>query len=311
MTTHLITGAQGYVGKYLTRELLDRRADAMVVGVGRSVHDGDPLDRYAYESADLLDATRMREVLVRHRPERVFHLAAALRDADRAQIVSINVIGTVSLLEAIASIDGYRPRVIIASSGGVYGALDDDQLPASESAPCIPVDVYGASKLAAEHMARIVGERHGICVVAARIFNVCGPGTDDQHVCGQFATRLKPGEREIRVGNLGATRDFIDVRDVAIALAVIGERGVCGEAYNVSSGDETPISGLLNRMIRLAGFTGAVAEDESLRPLLDVPRHYGDVTRLRELGFAPQHRIEDSLRDLIAERQRPAAPGRG
>jgi nucleoside-diphosphate-sugar epimerase len=306
MTTHLITGAQGYVGKYLTRELLDRRADAMVVGVGRSAHDGAPLDRYAYESADVLEATRMREVLLRHRPERVFHLAAAQRDADRAEIVSVDVIGTLSVLEAIASIDGYRPRVIIASSGAVYGALDDDQLPASESAPCIPVDVYGASKLAAEHMARIVGERHGICVVAARIFNVCGPGGDEQQ-CGHFASRLRPGEREIRVANLGATRDFIDVRDVAIALAVIGERGVCGEAYNVSSGDEMPSAALL----QLSGFSGDVADDESLRPLPDVPRHYGDVTRLRELGFAPQHRIEESVRDRIAERQRPTAPGRG
>lgn len=303
MTSHLVTGAQGYVGKYLTRDLLERRADAMVVGIGRSAHDGDKLERYAYEQADVLDGARLREVLARHRPERIFHLAAALRHAEREEIVRINVLGTVSLLDAIVSIDGYRPRVVIGSSGGVYGALDDEQLPASESAPCLPVDIYGASKLSAEHMARIIGERHGICVVAARIFNVCGPGQDEHHVCGRFAAQLRPGEGLIRVGNLGATRDFIDVRDVASALAVIGERGACGEAYNVSSGDEMPISGLLDRMIRISGFTGVVAEDESPRPLPDVPRHYGDVTRLRELGFAPRHRIEESLRDLIAAQQ--------
>lgn len=94
------------------------------------------------------------------------------------------------------------------------------------------------------------------------------------------------------------------MRDVANALAVIGERGACGEAYTVSSGDEMAISGLLDRMIRISGFTGVVAEDESPRPLPDVPRHYGDVTRLRELGFAPRHRIDESLRDLIAGQRR-------
>jgi GDP-4-dehydro-6-deoxy-D-mannose reductase len=312
MTTHLVTGAQGYVGKYLTRDLLGRRADALVIGVGRSAHDGDRLDRYAYERADVLDRAGLRELLVRHRPERIFHLAGAPRDADREELVRINVIGTLSLLETIASVDGYRPRIVLGSSGGVYGALDDDQLPASESAPCIPADADGASKLAAEHLARIIGERHGICVIAARIFNVCGPGQDERHVCGRFAAQLRPGERVIRVGNLGVTRDFIDVRDVASALAVIGERGVCGEAYNVSSGDELPISGLLDRMIRLSGFTGVVAEDESLRPIWDVPRNYGDVTRLRALGFSPRHQIDESLRDVIAEQQRlPTAHGRG
>ena len=305
MTTYLVTGAQGYVGKYLTRALLDGRAEAMVIGIGRAPHDGESLDRYGYERTDLLDSARVREVLLRHRPVRIFHLAASARHADREQIVRTNVIGTVSLLEAIASIEGYRPRVIIASSGGVYGALDDDQLPASESAPCIPVDVYGASKLAAEHMSRIIGERHGVCVVAARIFNVCGPGQDEDHVCGRFAAQLRPGNGEIRVGNLGATRDFIDVRDVAAALVVIGERGACGEAYNVSTGDEMPIASILDRMIRISGFTGAVAQDEALRPLPDVPRHYGDVTRLRELGFVPRHRIDESLRDLITGQARP------
>jgi GDP-4-dehydro-6-deoxy-D-mannose reductase len=299
-----VTGAQGYVGRYLTRELLNRRSEATVIGVGRSAHDGESIDRYAYEPADILDVGRMREVLERYRPERIFHLAAAPRDASRTEIAQTNVLGTVSLLDAIVSLEGYRPRVVIGSSGGVYGALDDDQLPASESAPCIPVDIHGASKLAAEHMARVVGERHGVCVMAARIFNVCGPGQDEQHVCGRIAAQLRPGEGEIRVGNLGATRDFIDVRDVATALAVIGERGACGEAYNVSSGDEMPISGLLDRMIRISGFTGVVAPSDSPQPMLGVPRHYGDVTRLRELGFVPRHRIEDSLRDIIAERSR-------
>ena len=270
VTTHLVTGAQGYVGRYLSRELLDRYPDDTVVGVGRSAPEGDALERYVYESADILDVARMSAVLHRFRPESIFHLAAAPHNATPAEITQANVLGTVSLLDAIVAIDGYRPRVVIGSSGAVYGALDDDQLPASESAPCLPVDIQGATKLAAEHLARIIGERHGVCVMLARIFNVYGPGQSEAAYRGPVQ---RPGDGEIRIGTLGATRDFIDVRDVATALTIIGERGACGEAYNVSSGP-------------------------------GVPRHYGDATRLRELGFVQRYRVEDNARGAIADQRR-------
>lgn len=261
MTTLLVTGAQGYVGRYLTRELLARRADATVIGSGRSPREGDVLERYSYVRADILDADHMRELFGRYRPERIFHLAAAPSHGSRIEIAQTNVVGTMTLLDAIVSVDNYHPRVVIGSSGGVYGALDDDHLPASESAPCVPVDILGASKVAAEHMSRIVGERHGVCVMAARIFNVCGPGQERPSVDARFVAKHGVGD---------ATRDFIDVRDVATALALIGERGACGEAYNVSSGDFT-LSGMPS-----------------------VHRNYGDVTRLRELGFVQRHPVEDT-----------------
>ena len=105
-TTYLVTGAQGYVGRYLVRALLDARLDAMVIGVGRSAHDGDALERYGYERADILDAARMREVLLRHRPRSIFHLAAGPRGAEREVIVRANVLGTISLMGAIVSIEG-------------------------------------------------------------------------------------------------------------------------------------------------------------------------------------------------------------
>jgi len=129
---------------------------------------------------------------------------------------------------------------------------------------------------------------------------------------GKYPTReLLDRRGDATVSLLGATRNFIDVRDGAIALAVIGERGICGEADNVSSRDEMPIAGLLDRMMQLSGLSGAVTEEASLRSVIDVPHHFGDVTRLRELGFAPQHRIDERLRNLLAERQPPTALGRG
>ncbi len=254
VTTHLVTGAQGYIGRYLTRELMSRRADATVVGIGRSVRDGVSLGGYAYERADVLDGAGLRALLDRHRPECIFHLAAAPRSGSGATITQTNVLGTVRLLDAIVTIDGYRPRVVLASSDGVYGVLDDNQLPASESAPCVPVDMHGASKLAAEHMSRIIGERHGVCVMVARIFTVCGP------------------DAAIHLGDLGTTRDLIDVRDVASALAIIGEQGSCGETYNVSSGPMTT--------------------DSTPPGVSNASRHYGDVTRLHKLGFVQQYHIE-------------------
>lgn len=322
MITYLITGAQGLVGRYLSQVLIDAQPDARVVGVGRSPrNDGRfsyaltagsgqraPLpaavaaslrERFAYHQLDVLDSARLRDLLRREKPEVVFHLAAALRYADHGEINRGNVAGTVAVLEAVAAIPAAK-KVILASTGGVYGMLPSDQLPAVESAPCAPVDVYAVSKLAAEHEAWSIGQAHDICVVAARIFNVCGPGQDDRHVCGRFAAQACSGSPVIRVHGLTTTRDFIDVRDVAAALVRLAQRGECGRAYNVASGVEVSIGDVLERVIRLSGFSGAVVPEHARSGLPDAPRHYGDTSRLHALGFAHRYTLDDSLRDLLA-----------
>lgn len=318
----LITGAQGFVGRYLTAALLEAAPSARIIGVGRSPRvDGffshtlrigdqqrarlpsnvaDRIDeRFTYERADVLDVPNLVDVLMRQRPDTIFHLASALRHAPAVDLVNTNILGTVSLFHALRLADGLTPRVIVASTGGVYGNIPQNKLPARESTPSEPVDAYGATKLAAEHIARSNGGNGAPCVIIARIFNVCGPGQDEQHVCGGMAVQIHSRVQSLRVRSLHTSRDFIDVRDVACALMLVASRAECGTLYNIASGVETSIASLLDRLVLLGAYRGKIIVDDSTSVLPNVERHYGDPTRLQELGFRCKYTLEDSLRDLL------------
>src|SRR5262249_15782580 len=155
---------------------------------------------------------------------------------DPRHLFATNVLGAMALIDAIAQAAPHVRIVVLGSTGGVYGI--PQALPIAESASCHPIDMYSASKLSSEHATRIVAERLGVPVLWGRVFNLVGPGQDERHVCGKLAARAAAiacgvVEPVVEVGNLEATRDFIDVRDVVRAVALLVTAGQPGQAYNV------------------------------------------------------------------------------
>jgi GDP-4-dehydro-6-deoxy-D-mannose reductase len=325
----LVTGAQGFVGRYFVAESLSLNENVEVLGVGRSpgltkefkhlVSCGDsripaPLppglqitehdSRYRYVQADLLQPELLRGLLRSFRPNVVVHLASGLRDDPPVDLLRSNVEGTVQLILAIAGSGIETPRLLVSSSGGVYGIPSDHDLPVRETAPCAPVDFYSASKLAQEHVSRILAQEYKIPTVWARLFNLLGPGQDERHVGGKFASLITAigadrHGRLLTTGPLTTTRDFIDVRDVAAALLRLVDKGVPGTTYNVASGVESPIGMVLRTMLRLTGLQVSVKIESKSDGRVDIPRHFADTTRLRSLGFRPQYTLSESLADLL------------
>jgi len=212
--------------------------------------------------------------------------------------------GTVGLLEALGQLSGSHARVLFCSSGGVYGQVPEDLLPIREDVPTRPADLYGVSKLAAEQACQILGKRYGIPVTYARLFNLVGPGQDERHVCGRFAAQavaislgLQPPQ--VETADLQTTRDFIDVRDCALAILLLAANGAPGETYNVASGEETTIASILNTILEQAGLSERVSICSSGGSSQDVRRQYASTARLSGLGFRPGRSIADSLRDLL------------
>jgi nucleoside-diphosphate-sugar epimerase len=320
----LVTGAQGFVGRYLVHALLASYPEATVVGIGRSPATSEsfthslqlsgrsfraPLpadlrinDRYRYCVADLLDPTATKALVGEVEPDAVFHLASGLKGDPVDRLMRSGVEATVRLMEALGSAGSRHPRVIVCSSGGVYGAVPEHLLPITEDSWCKPADLYGASKLAAEHACRILAEQHAICVVYARLFNLVGPGQDERHVCGRFVAQavaisrgLQPAE--MQTGALESTRDFIDVRDGVRALLLLAAAGSPGETYNVASGVEARIGSVLDTVLEQTGLRGQVLivsrqSDGGIR------RHYASIARLVRLGFRTERSLQESLRDI-------------
>jgi NDP-hexose 4-ketoreductase len=314
---YLITGAQGLVGRHLAAHILATNPSAIVVGVGRSPRNdryfthrvnfrGSPrpapvpqavvkwlaMPRYEYRSLALSDNNTLRRLLDELRPDVVFHLASALHSADERELASTNVDGTSSLVRAL---EGSGARLVLASSASVYG--EPERVPIDEAHPCAPTNGYGRSKYEAEQSAL----RHGGDVVVARIFNVVGPGTSEDHVCGRLALELVSAPRgtpvTLSVGPLAPTRDFIDVRDVAVALATIAQRAEPRSVLNVASGVEISVRDVLRDLVRIANVEVTLTERADIRA--GVSRCVADVTRLKALGFRAAYPLEQSLRDLV------------
>jgi nucleoside-diphosphate-sugar epimerase len=321
---YLVTGAQGFIGRYLIPHLLDRFPQSTVLGVGRSrgqdsifhhsVTCGDrhilaPLpehlrnldtERHSYVASDLA-STALSELIRDFHPTAIIHLAASLRGISEEVIFQNNVRSTKGLLDAIRA-SGVKIRfLLLASSGGVYGR--QESLPIVETAPVQPLDLYSRSKLASEELTRSFALQSEIPTAIARIFNVFGPGQDELHFVGSVAAQVaailsRKSAPVIRTGPLSSTRDFLDVRDVCSALGTILERsmeGVC----NVASGVETNVGDLLQLLLQIAGLQATVELQRETGWPDPIPRHFANVNRLAETGFAPQYSLSQTCQDIL------------
>jgi len=226
----------------------------------------------------------------------------SVRDPHRD--LDINVMGLVNLLEGAAA-GGVR-RVVWASSGGVlYG--EAAHLPTSESAAQRPVSPYGVSKLAGEHILRVLGQLRGFETVALRYANVYGPRQDphgEAGVCSIFGGRLLRGEPITVFGTGKQTRDYVFVTDVARAnlqaLTVALPKTGSSEdvAFNIGTGRETSVLELVEHFGRAVGIAPKVElaparAGELDRSTLD-PAKAGSA-----LGWKPAVELSDGLKKLV------------
>jgi GDP-4-dehydro-6-deoxy-D-mannose reductase len=309
----LITGAGGFAGQYLIRELLARGATRVTGGAynGRAPADGvlteEERSAVRWRPLDVTSQASVRALVEEAEPEQVYHLAgqASVGQSfgDPLGTWEVNATGTLRLLRALQD-GGGGSRVLVVSSAEVYGTVPEVEQPIREDRPLRPVSPYGASKMAAEAAALSAAASGDLAVVVARSFNHAGPGQDRRFLLPSMAQQLHQVRRgarapELRVGNLEARRDFLDVRDVARAYARLMEEGENGGIYNVCSGEARSLRELVETLVRLSG-TGAriVVDPERFRPT-DMRLLVGSATRLRALGWTPQVPLEETMNDLL------------
>jgi GDP-4-dehydro-6-deoxy-D-mannose reductase len=298
----LVTGASGFVGRYLCERLAADDVDVFAAG--------GPHDAESYFPIDLRDIDTLHAAFDLAQPEVVFHLAAQAfvpRSIEApAETYEANIIGTANVLAALRAWrdrSKHNARLVFVSSAEVYGAQPEDRMPIDETRAPNPANPYAASKAAAE--ALVLGEvrSFGIDAVITRAFNHIGPGQNERFVVPAFAAQLaeiaRGGEPVLLVGNLQARRDFLDVRDVVNAYVALALRGAAGEIYNVCSGGAVSIREILGELIRIANVPVEVREDPARMRPVDVPLMYGNNGKLRAAtGWSPRVPLRRTLQDV-------------
>lgn len=292
----LVTGAEGFVGPHLARELAAGGRE--VVRAARAPDLDVALDVTSPEAC--VQAVRVA------RPDAVVHLAGVSSPVDDPRRTwAVNATGTVNLLEAVAR-EAPRARVLVVSSAYVYGRVPDADQPIREARAPAPVNAYGASKAAAEAAASSYAAQ-GLDVVVVRPFNHVGPGQSTAFfvpaLVDQVARRRKGiATGPVEVGNLDPVRDLLDVRDVVAAYALVLDKAASGDVLNVASGHGASMAEVVDLVREVAG-PFEVAPAAGRARAVEIPRLVGDATRLRSLGWTPRHPLAATLRDVLAERE--------
>jgi GDP-4-dehydro-6-deoxy-D-mannose reductase len=307
----LITGATGFVGGHLCEHLI--RLGNNVHGTFIYQHEIDTLsDRVrqhvVLHRCDLTEIEQVREVIKAIRPERVYHLAAISSVQKswegRDFVLRVNLFGWLNLLEALQTFCP-EARILMISSGEVYGKVPEAQQPISETQQLRPLNPYAASKAAQELLCYQYIHAYQLSVVIVRPFNHTGPRQGPNFVCPDFAKQIaeiEKGFREpiISVGNLEARRDFSDVRDVVRAYHLALEHCPIGAPVNVASGTAWVIRDMLETLLRFSKVPIEIRQDpERLRPS-DVPLMLGDYTLLhQQTVWQPEIPFEETLLNVL------------
>lgn len=309
----LVTGADGFVGRWLIRRLLDdgREVYGAVRPADPPRDDGLTADERAHVRwlpLEINDPESVRRC-VDLPYDAVVHLAAiasgttALRDPGTAW--EVNAAGTARIAHVLAEArrkDRADPVVLIVSTGEVYGRGNSTlRRETDPTAPCSP---YAASKLGGEEAGLEAWRRAGLRVIVARAFAHTGPGQDPSFVVPAFAQRLRfakqIGAPVVKVGNLEPVRDLLHVQDVVDAYVRLLTQGEAGEVYNVASGQGVSLEDLLFRMAGLLGIRPIPEADPDLLRPADIPHLVGDAAKLRAAtGWSPRRSLDDTLRDVL------------
>jgi len=309
MKNCLITGAAGFIGSYLAAYLAE---EGMCV-TGTVHHNSRPLVHLSESveliSCDLNDRCQVEQIMQKVTPDFVFHLAAQSNIPrswkEPGETLQANVLGTVHLLEAVRSANP-KAAVIIAGSSAEYGSIRPEELPIKESQPFRPSSPYGASKVAQEMLGYAYFRSYGLRVTSVRPFYISGPAKSD--ACNEFArqiVKIERGQQDgLKVGNLEAVRDLVDVRDAARALLFVAEKGEPGMAYNLCSGQRHSMREFLDGLISLASVPVKVESDPARMRPADDPVLVGNSSLLRSLGWQPTIHLKQTLVDILDYRRR-------
>lgn len=312
----LVTGAAGFVGRWLLPELIGAGWEVIGAGLGSAAHASDvAVGGVTWLDADFRQLDDVKSVLDAARPDLVIHLAGIAylptAAADPGTAYETNVAATGRLLgelrvrRAAGLLD---PTVLVIGSAEQYGRHEPAEMPLSESAAQRPLNVYAASKCAQEVIALQAARSGDLRVVCTRSFNHSGPGQAPQFLLPALVGRALELRREggsvLALGNLTPVRDYLHVRDVAKAYLALGEAGVAGagsgEVYNVSSGRGHTVREVAERILARAGVDAEIRSDPAHVREADVPVLVGSSAKLQKAtGWFPTHSLDDIIDDLI------------
>ena len=313
----LVTGGAGFIGsnfvRYWHREY---PADVIVVldaltYAGNLSTIGDLLSsrRMHFVHGDIVDRTTVAHTMEQHAIDTVVHFAAESH-VDRSIVtpdlfVRTNVLGTQVLLEAAVQAwrgsGGWRKDVRFhhISTDEVYGALEPNDLPFTESSPYAPRSPYAASKAGADHLVRAYMHTYQLPATISNCSNNFGPYQFPEKLIPLMIVNALEGRSLPVYGDGRQVRDWLHVDDHCRGVALVLTAGRPGEVYNIGGGTELSNRQLTELLLEATDRDWSAVEQVADRKGHDF-RYSVDIGKIAdELGYAPQVPFEQGLADVV------------
>ncbi len=307
----LITGVTGFVGSYLAEYLVGQSENHEIFGTSTKPAFPSSLislsDSVTILSGNLLDKTFTQEMLLKAKPDVIYHLAAisinGLGGTQGQDLIINNLQVQLNLFESLLKLK-MSPKILVIGSAQEYGLVAEKENPIEENTPLNPVSPYGFSKVAQDLSAYTYFKSYQLPVVRIRAFNHTGPRQSADFVIPSFAKQIVEIERDqkehtIQVGNLDVIRDFSDVRDIVRAYVLAMAKCEMGEVYNLGSGIGFPVRSLLDKLIQISNQDIEVEIDNKRLRVADNPV---TICNYKKFNFAtnwnPEITIDQTLLDI-------------
>ena len=304
----LVTGGAGFIGSNFVRmfarsefqaisdvQVLDKLTYA---GVRENLSDVSKVPGYSFSQGDICDPKKVSELLME--VDAVINFAAESH-VDRsisgaADFVQTNIVGVQVLLDAIKA-SGRQIRFLQVSTDEVYGSINEGSW--TEEWPLQPNSPYSASKASGELFARSYNRTHGMDVVITRCSNNYGTYHFPEKLIPLFITNLIEGKKVPVYGTGENVRDWLHVDDHCRGIYQVLMNGRSGEVYNIGGGRELTNNEITSLILDAMG-----ADESSIEYVEDRKGHdlrysvnWSKINQ--ELGYVPQVRFEDGLRETI------------
>ena len=303
MKKYLVTGINGFVGKYFVDYVFSVESDANILGLG--LEEKTELKDIHYKSVNLCEKEMVGDIVAKYKPDYIVHLAAVSSVAksweDPAWCFLNNNTAFLNLVDMVRQ-NKLSTRILSVGSSEEYGVYDE---PIREDFVLHPKSPYSVARVSQEYLSKLYIDRFGLDIVMTRSFNHIGPGQSTQFVIPSFINQLVKIangkiENKIMVGNIDVARDFTDVRDVVNAYYKILTRAPNRQVYNVCSGTAVKLREIIDNTSKQLGIKPNIVVDPARVRINDVKLVVGDNTKIKtELGWKPEFTLQQTIADII------------